>query len=133
MDVIKLRTLTLKSSLGYGKYGYYTIDDIITLDSEYLRWVYYHSSKVNFTSDILELLGIDFEHTIPKPGRSEEMFIVNKAHIKHKIFKSINEDGDWGEYNKIKKNTRISKSISNKSKYRTSTHKMFQSYDTNKH
>ena len=80
MDIIRLRTLTRKSKLGFGKYS----DDPIWFvlqnkHTQYLRWCYYCNSTINFTDDILDEIGISKDYKIDKPGVNEELhFKLNK-------------------------------------------------------
>ena len=76
MDVIRLRTLTMKSTLWFGKYEGMTIFQIISLNhTRYLRWIYFHNEIVNFTEDVLEAIHLRFEKDrIEKPGRDPEKF-----------------------------------------------------------
>jgi hypothetical protein len=78
MDLVKLRTLTLKSKLGFGKYSDLTISEIIDLNhQQYLRYCYYKFESINFTIDILETIGVikaGHDNRIEKPGTNEPLF-----------------------------------------------------------
>jgi hypothetical protein len=68
-----LRTLTLKSTINFGKYAELTVQQIIDLrKSQYLVWVYFCNSHINFFPEVLDLIRIKEEHRIPKPGKINE-------------------------------------------------------------
>jgi hypothetical protein len=76
MDVTLLRTLTKKSIIWFGQYGGMSVEQIIHIQkSNYLRWLYYNASKVNFVDEILEELRIYPSWRIPKPGTNNDMFV----------------------------------------------------------
>ena len=63
-DIILLRKLTLKSKLNFGKYQDETIEHLINRKGykaiNYLRWVYFTSSKISFIESVLvEVLKIE--------------------------------------------------------------------------
>lgn len=69
-----LRKLTRKSLLKFGKYAEYRVGDLLKLcRHDYLRWVYYNSSNINFFDDILDELNITKEFIIVKPGKNSEL------------------------------------------------------------
>jgi hypothetical protein len=73
MDVVRCRTLTHKSKLGFGKYADLTVGEIINLSRiSYLRWAYFCLSKINFTKDVLAEILIPEKYVIEKPGKNEE-------------------------------------------------------------
>lgn len=70
-----LRTLTLKSKMGFGKYPNETVDFVIKQKRiAYLRWVYFNMSKINFNDEVLGLLRITPKFQIKKPGKNPEQF-----------------------------------------------------------
>lgn len=74
MDRIILRTLTLKSKLGFGTDEDMTVIEAIELGQEAkLIDAYYNFSKINFSSEVLAKLGIAEENWIDKPGKDEEL------------------------------------------------------------
>jgi hypothetical protein len=74
-EIILLRTLTLKSKLGKGKYSNSTIDEIIKDGkTKYLAWAYYSLCHINFTNEILDLLKINIEDRISKPGVDHQKY-----------------------------------------------------------
>ena len=80
MSVLKLRTLTKKSKLGFGKYSEHTIDELIKRMRPYLVWVYYNASNITFTEDILKNdLGIFEDKLIDKPGKKPELYTITSA------------------------------------------------------
>jgi hypothetical protein len=87
-DAILLRTMTLKSKLGFGKYINETVQKIIELHKiDYLRELYYKYEKITFTDEVLRLIGIlsdKFDYRIEKPGTNPELYI--------KIFKNYSSE-----------------------------------------
>lgn len=72
MSLPLLRTLTLKSTLQFGKYREMTVQQVIDLhEINYLIWAYYNCSVINFTDEILEILKIT--EKISKPGINPEL------------------------------------------------------------
>jgi len=69
--VTTLRKLTLKSTLKFGKYTDYTVQQVIDIGKKsYLAWVYYNMDRITFTEEILkDVLMLD--HFINKPGKDE--------------------------------------------------------------
>lgn len=75
MDVIRLRSLTRKSKLGFGKHANLSIQDMINVSMHaYLRWVYFFASNITFTDDILSEIGITNKYRISKPGIDKKKF-----------------------------------------------------------
>ncbi len=75
MDIIRLRTLTEKSILGFGKYAEMSIQQIIDIQkSHYLIWVYYNISAITFIPKILDEIHIYKNYRIFKPGINEQLF-----------------------------------------------------------
>lgn len=87
---IRLRKLTEKSLLGFGRFADRTIGQMLSLrvDRIYLRWVYYNSSKITFMDNILDDLKIYPEFRIEKPGTSEEMF----EKLKQKLYQEYEDN-----------------------------------------
>ena len=75
MDVIRLRTMTEKSIIGFGKYTDLTVRNLIDQrKTTELRWIYYNCSLLTFKPEILEFLGIVDEYVIEKPGKNPDMY-----------------------------------------------------------
>lgn len=73
MDVLRLRKLSWKSLIGFGKFADMTVHQVYSLKhTQYLRWVYFNSSKISFTDEILDLL-IPKGFRIDKPGKNENL------------------------------------------------------------
>jgi hypothetical protein len=76
MDTIKLRTLTWKSVIWWGKYEGLSIRQIFDLKhTGWLRFIYYNNSEITFIDEILEkirVFGETFDHKINKPGKDPE-------------------------------------------------------------
>lgn len=100
-----LRTLTLKSQLKFGKNSELTVQEYLDLRNEReLIQMYYNLSKINFNTEVLELLKINAEDQIPKPGK------LSSQNAKDKIYevygRHLNNKGEFAllnEYNKSKK------------------------------
>jgi len=81
-DVVLLRKLTRKSVLNFGKNEGRSVQQLLDLhDQNYLRWVYYNSSNIDFFSDILDELRITGDFIIAKPSKNPEMLSKLKEHI----------------------------------------------------
>lgn len=83
---VLLRTLTPKSSLGFGSNGKFPISSLIKSMPGYLKWVYYTYEGITFTEDILDLLQIPLDRRIKKPGKDPDMWRENQT-IPEKISK----------------------------------------------
>lgn len=86
MDVVRLRKMTRKSVMGFGKYEDSTVGHLIDYQkTPYLRWVYYNNSNIDFMPDVLDEIHIPVEYRIPKPGKAPEMaeivYQANQAKI----------------------------------------------------
>ena len=71
MDVIRLRKLSFKSKMNFGKYPYLTVDFILNNKRDgdkYLRYVYFNYSNIDFLPDVLKALKIDKEDLLSKPS-----------------------------------------------------------------
>lgn len=86
MNTTLLRTLTRKSTLKFGKYYDLTVQGVIDLNQErginYLVWVYFNASKIDFTIDILNELFILETDRLSKPSK-----LINEQEIREKIKK----------------------------------------------
>jgi len=70
-----LRTLTMKSKLGFGKHKDLTVRRIIDLNRQLdLVSAYYKLTSINFTEDVLMELKIFKDMRIPKPSSNREMY-----------------------------------------------------------
>ena len=72
--MVTLRTLTLKSTMGFGLYRFATVQQLLDEQPTYLLWAYYHCSSISFHQDILKQLVIGQEYQIVKPGTNPELF-----------------------------------------------------------
>ena len=76
MDIIRLRTMTLKSSFNGGKWDGVPIKTLLGIgrsERYYCVVSYYKYETINYTDNVLELLGITKEVQIPKPGSNMDM------------------------------------------------------------
>lgn len=98
MDVVKLRTLTGKSKLNFGKFSGMYVQQIIDLNEwVYLRWIYYCINGITFSEDILAKICIQEKDRIEKPGVAPEhhkklveelqstMMLKRKIHVKTRM------------------------------------------------
>lgn len=92
MDRVTLRTLALKSTMNFGKYADYTVQQVLDQNPidgrKYLIWVYYNSSNISFNIEILSILGITTDNLIKKPGKVKEdkifyFFLRNSKYSGH--------------------------------------------------
>ena len=73
--MIYLRTLTERSQLKFGKHYDLTVHELLILQKHrYLRWIYFNCSMITFMPNILELIRIDEEFIIDKPGKAPELY-----------------------------------------------------------
>ena len=80
-----LRTMTVKSIIGFGQYKSLTVQDLLNLQLyKELLSMYYQLEKINFTPDILEALHITGDRVIDKPGK-------NTSYYKDNIYNMICE------------------------------------------
>ena len=97
---ILLRTLTLKSKIGVGKYKDDTVEQAINRRKQKdLISMYYKLTTINFNSEILDLLGISGEWIIEKPSSNKNMyykFLEKSNYIKSKkeLIKNRNKNLD---------------------------------------
>lgn len=74
MDIIRLRVLTRKSKIGWGKYANNTVGELIeSKQFNELLWLYYHIQWLTYTDELLDELKIFKEFRIEKPGVNHEM------------------------------------------------------------
>lgn len=72
---MKLRRLTKKSIVGFGKNADMTVQQLFdTFQHSYIRWMYYCNSHINFMDDILLEVGISEDMKIDKPGKDVDYF-----------------------------------------------------------
>lgn len=69
--VTKLRIMTKKSRLNFGRYDGMTIGDIMATSPKYIAFVYYNISPISFCDEILDELVIP---RIDKPGTNKDMY-----------------------------------------------------------
>ena len=119
METIKLRKLTLKSKLGFGKYSDETVQHLIDRKGRkaicYLRWAYFNLSKISFVDDLLiNVLKISKEDLIQKPSTNHNQEIKDKYYfnynntngfqganiMKKGIIKRVNKISTKKEYNR---------------------------------
>lgn len=81
MDVIRLRTLTRKSKIGWGMYKDRTVQEMIGSYKKQLAWLYYNVEWMTFTQDILDELGIKGKWCIEKPGVDKKSYEARLRHI----------------------------------------------------
>jgi len=75
MEIIRLRTLALGSTMNFGKYANLTVERLIELGKlGYLRWTYFNLSKINYNEEVLRILRITEGYQISKPGKNKAMF-----------------------------------------------------------
>ena len=74
MDVIRLRVLTKKSKIGWGKFANNTVGEMIEgRHFNELLWLYYHIQWLTYTDELLDELKIFKEFRIQKPGINPDM------------------------------------------------------------
>ena len=75
MDTLRLRTMARRSIFEGGNCEYLSVQQVLDLKRQtYLAFQYYNRSKISFTLDVLEELGIIGKLTIVKPGKDTKVF-----------------------------------------------------------
>jgi hypothetical protein len=108
MDTIRLRTLTEKSILGFGRHADLKVGDILkTFKFRYLRFVYYNCSMISFTDDILDKIYITPEYRIDKPGKNPDMCktLNDIIDTKRPAFSKFKSESHW---RKVRKGQKVS-------------------------
>ena len=105
--MIRLRKLSFKSKIGFGKYENRTVEDLIrNRKHSKLIAMYYNYEKISFVDEVLKELRITEEYQINKPGVDKDMkekYIENDYYF-FKVNKS------WsGEVNRLKKEKKYTK------------------------
>lgn len=72
--VVRLRTLTMKSIVPYGKYEGQEVSKVLTMSKMAIRWLYYCVQWISFTDDVLEVVGIKGKWRIDKPATDREAY-----------------------------------------------------------
>lgn len=103
---VNLRTLALKSILGFGKYFDNSVSMVLSMGGyPYLRWVYFNLSQISFNEEVLKELGITKKWKIAKPGTDKEKgykFKKIKAKERYEMIgKKIEEAGDMNKVQEI--------------------------------
>ena len=80
MDIVRLRTMTEKSIIGFGKYTDLSVGNLLSMNkTRELRWIYFNCSFLTFMPEILEKIGITEHFKIEKPGTNKELCLeINK-------------------------------------------------------
>ena len=96
MSFVTLRTLTLKSKLKFGKFHDYTVKECLFIKNQYryIVWCYYNLGNISFDNEVLEIIGIDIDHRIEKPGKDVKYFEDNKELLDATAFQRCIETGD---------------------------------------
>ncbi len=91
---VKLRTLTLKSKMGFGKFHDYTVKECLFIKNQYryIIWCYYNLSNISFSEEILDIVGI--ERTLNKPAKDVVYYQENKEELEATAFQRCIETGD---------------------------------------
>lgn len=81
MDIVRLRTLTRKSKIGWGMFKDCTVQELLDTRKGQISWLYYHVEWMTFTDDVLEEAHIWEDRRIEKPGTNPGMYdeIVRKC------------------------------------------------------
>lgn len=99
MSIIRLRKLSFKSVLDFGKFQHHSVQQVLDLrEAKYLIWLYYNQSNISFTDDVLQLLHLTGERTITKPGKSDAAAICFskeclRLYLNGKTDKELEADG----------------------------------------
>lgn len=111
MGNLLLRTMTLKSIVGFGQYKDLTIQNMFDLNMKKdLIKLYYNLDKINYNSEIISMLDIPAHLIIDKPGKKYEYvseywkYIIAKRHQT-----ALNEDCLIEARRQMSKNNKESK------------------------
>jgi len=74
--MISLRTLTEKSTLGFGMFTDLKVGNLIRANPQYLIWLYFHTDWINYSEGVIKVLGLS-GHEIEKPGIDYGYFDTN--------------------------------------------------------
>jgi hypothetical protein len=88
-----MRKLTRKSQFKFGKYSDCIVQNILDLDPEYVSWVYFNQSNINFFDDILTELGILENLTIDKPGKDNDKWFEYKKQCYNFLYDTKEKKG----------------------------------------
>jgi len=97
-----LRTLTLKSTLGFGKYKDLTVQKILDMKMNLvLISPYFKLTSINYNEEVLSILSITEKYRITKPGTDNNLYYLflnengyimkNKVQASDKLKKPIKE------------------------------------------
>lgn len=86
MEVVRLRKLTYKSVLPYGKYKGKVVEEVKKSDVGHLVWLYYHVEWLSYVDEVLDDLKIFPEQRIEKPGIDHGKFMKRLIVIEHYKF-----------------------------------------------
>lgn len=91
--IIRLRTLTRKSIIGFGNFKDLTVGNLLdTRQHKALVRMYYNLSNITFVPEILDEIMINPDIRIDKPGKSSQMYSDNIYKIICKINESFKLD-----------------------------------------
>jgi len=86
MDTIRLRTMTEKSIIGFGKFTDISVQNLIDMKkTREIRWIYFNCSLLSFKDNILDWAGITDEYRIEKPGTNKELYYQLNDEKKKKL------------------------------------------------
>lgn len=105
---IRLRTLTRKSTLGFGKYKLYTVDTMLKTSFKMRQALiasYYKLESISYNDNVLEALEITDEFRIEKPSTDLEMYQTfisqltgyDYKKLGHKNAKALNNMANFGK------------------------------------
>lgn len=81
---VKLRKLTEKSIIPYGKLKGMRVSDALAYRKTQIAWLYYHVEWLTFTEDVLDAALVFDDRRIQKPGIDDNAFVMYIASIKSK-------------------------------------------------
>ena len=93
--VTKLRILTKKSKMGFGKFSDMTVSDVLIAKKDYIPFVYYNIAPVSFSDDIIDELKMT---RIPKPGTNKDVWYAYKKAVSDQFTPEQREHGRLKRY-----------------------------------
>lgn len=115
MATTLLRTLTEKSTLGFGKFHDMRIGNLLKLKAGkiYLIWVYFNCSNITFIPEILEAIKIQEKDVIKKPGKSvqaHDQFVADLKAGFNVIYQNM-ADAEKEHYHKTRRVAKKTRNI----------------------
>lgn len=98
---VRLRTLTRKSRIPYGKYEGRTVQEMLDNNNKKaISWLYYNVAWITFTDDVLEECHIKGQVLIEKPGINPDLY---RKTVEFFLKRRLGDNANFIIYNNEKK------------------------------